>query len=436
MEKKFLRSLKDPDKLIYLIMLLSLIGSMVYFFVTGPATLSNSDDVGYLAGGLAFAKNGYIAVWIDAPTALIMPAMGLITGFAAKIFGDTPLYIISIRLLFILISCWTPLFFYRACAVHMPKWYALLTSLVFLFPTHLWANTLILTEAPYLLFFIMCIYYTFKMGESNEHKFLIRYCISFILALSFRANAVVMPAFTWIYLLLIRKYSLIELLRRLCILALASMILILPWTIRNYVRFQTFIPLTYGTHHPIMLGTYIGVGYPLDEELDYETNVDIPFQRDYAEYLDEAGNPKSSEYDCFLKHMRLKYVVDYRISEWMERDLGSFLYSYLIFKPLSMLNWVWYWGPGSFVEPIMGIFSKINILFCGIGFILSWLLKKRREVILFLGAMYVFNIYTISTAITTERYAAMNLPLRYIIAGIGIWLIVEAFKYLKQKKYS
>ena len=435
MKKTFLHIMKDPDKLVWLIVLLNLIGSLIFFWVIGPDALSSSDDVGYLDGGRFFVRSGYLAVWENAPTAAIMPAMAVITGLAASIFGEGTLYIASVKLLFILLGCLIPLFFYRGCTVFIPKWYALLTACAFLCPTHLWANGLVLTETPYLLFSTMCLYYTFQMGRSQEKKFLWRYCLSFLLALSFRANIVTMPIFTWIYLLLIRKYSIRELLRRLGTLVLVSMVLILPWTIRNYIQFQAFIPLTYGTYHPVNMGTYEGYGCPPDEELDYVRYVDEPFMEDYGHYFNEDGSCKDPEQDFFLGHMRLKYKAEYRISQWMERDLPGFLYSYLIYKPMSMLNWVWYWGPADhIVLPLMGILGKINLLLCGLGLCLSWILKQKREILLYLLGMYGINTYILATATVTARYASMNLPLRYMAAGVGIWLMVEAVRKLKTGK--
>ena len=342
MKKSFFAIFKDPDKLIWLIVILNLIGSLIFFAMIGPAALSSSDDTGYLDGGRFFAKSGHLAVWHDVPTASVMPAMPIITGFAASIFSNDTLYIASVKLLFIAMGCFTPLFFYRAAALLMPKWIALLCSGIFLCPTYTWMNTLVLTEAPYLLFSTMCLYYTFKMGEDDSKKYLWRYIAAFFFALSFRANIVIMPVFTWIYLLLRRKYSIKELLRRLCLLALVSMIMIVPWTIRNYIIFDEFIPLTYGTHHPMWTGSYEGVGYPLDEELDYETYAMQPYMEGYGHYFNEDGSYKEHDQSIFLDHMYLKYKFEYRIQQWAENDLGSLLYSYLIYKPMSMLNWIWY----------------------------------------------------------------------------------------------
>ena len=82
----------------------------------------------------------------------------------------------------------------------------------------------------------------------------------------------------------------------------------------------------------------------------------------------------------------------------------------------------------------MGIVGKLNFLLCAAAFVLSLILKKCREIVIYLGGMYVINIYILATATVTARYASMFLPLRYLISGIGIWLIVEAVKKLRSRR--
>lgn len=94
-----------------------------------------------------------------------------------------------------------------------------------------------------------------------------------MLALMLKANIGIYPLFAAIYLLVV-KYDFKVLLKQGLILACALLCFMIPWSIRNYIQFQAFIPLTYGSGNPKLLGTYQGEGYPADETLDYETNVE------------------------------------------------------------------------------------------------------------------------------------------------------------------
>ena len=87
-----------------------------------------------------------------------------------------------------------------------------------------------------------------------------------------------------------------KLLGKQCI-ALAAVVLcfILPCSVRNYLQFHAFIPLTYGAgNRERRSGTYQGEGYPADEgELDYVKYASTPVREDYAHVLlDENGEVK------------------------------------------------------------------------------------------------------------------------------------------------
>ena len=424
-----LKKYRDPDRFIFILIFLLFIERIAMFFIIGPDTISNSDDVAYLEGGKYFAKTGILSVWLEMPTALIMPAMPIVTGIASLIFGEGTAYLVSLKILWIITGCITPYFFYKILSCFVPKWYAILGASVFLLPNFAWMDNIILTETPYLLFATMCLYFTFKMGQSADKKYLTGYIIAFILGISFRANTITLPIFTAVYLLIKRKYSKKELLRRLLVFVCASMIFFVPWTIRNYIRFDAFIPLSYGASDPTFKGTYQGVGSPNDDTLDYKSNVEDVLHEEYADYFDEDGNLKNQDQFQYIKAQGTAIAVKYRISEWIKNNPADFLKSYLLIKPVSMLNWVWYWGPASdTVEPILNIISKINMLLCAAAAVLSLIRKKERLPVFFLGGMYVINLYILAMSYAIERYAAMLMPLRYMIGIIGIYLIADFAK--------
>ena len=437
MKESVFKKLKDPDKFIFFLIFLMLIERIVMFFIIGPTGISNSDDVGYLKGGMYFAKTGILSVWIDLPTALIMPAMPVITGIACKIFGETPAYLVSLKILWIAMGLFTPYFVYKIVSIFIPKWYGILAAAIFLLPNFAWMDNVILTETPYMLFNMMCLYYTFCMGRSKDKKYFFMYILSFLAALSFRANIVSMPIFTAIYLLLKKTYSGKELFKRLLVFACASMIFFVPWTIRNYIQFDAFIPLGYGAADPTLKGTYQGVGYPLDEELDYETNVKDVLMEQYAEYFDENGELKDGDQFQYIDNMEKGIKARYRIKYWLENNPVSFLKSYLLIKPFSVLNWVWYWGPAEAeVTQILSLISKINCVLCAAAVILSLIKKKLRLPVMYLAGMYVINLYIMAMSFAIERYGAQLMPLRYILSIMGIWLIAESVKEYRVKNFK
>jgi len=424
--------IKNPDNFIIVLIGLMLIERIVMFFIIGANTISQSDDVAYLAGGIYFAKTGIISVWDEMPTALIMPGMPFVTGLMSLLFGETTAYLVSLKIIWIILGCITPYFVYKSVAMFVPKWYGILAASSFLLPNIAWMDNVILTETPYLLFSTMCLYYTFIMGNDASIRYLYKYCTAFVLALLFRANILFMPIFTGVYLILSRKYKWTELLERTTILFVASLVLILPWTIRNYLRFDAFIPVSYGAYHPTLQGTYQGYGFPSDEELDYEQNVYAAVETKYPRYFNDDGTLRNEMHGQYIIHLGHKLKLEYRLAEWFKSDPVSLLVSYLIIKPVQMLNWSWYWGPYSdVVLNLLNITGKLNFVLCGISVILSIVLKKKREIVLFLTGMYFANLYIIAMSYAIERYAAIHMITRYMLACIGIYLIVEAIKYMK-----
>lgn len=435
MKNSFLKSLRDPDRFVLVLLGLVLLERIFLFFVIGPASISGSDDVGYLAGGLFFAETGMITVWEKVPTALIMPGMPLVTGLMALLFGESLAYLVSLKILWILMGCLTPWFVYKMVSLFVPRWYGILAAASFLLPNFAWMDNLILTETPYLLFSTMCLYYTFQMGESADRKYLRGYVLSFLLALFFRANILVMPVFTWAYLLLKRKYGWKELIRRLVVLAAVSLILLLPWTIRNAIRFDAFIPVSYGTYHPTMLGTYQGYGYPSDEELDYQTNVEEAVREVYPRYFNEDGSLKDPLQDQYITHLKHKLKLEYRLEQWWQKDPVSLLVSFLVIKPRTLLNWPWYWGTGhQIILPFLEGLGMVNFFLCAGTVLLSLVSRRKREICLFLTGYYFLNIYMIAMSCAIERYAALHMVTRYMLASIGIYLAVEAVKAWKARR--
>lgn len=435
MKNSFFKSLRNPDRFLFVLLGIALLERIFMFFLIGPEVISNSDDVAYLAGGLFFADTGMITVWDEMPTALIMPGMPIVTGLMALVFGESLAYLVSLKILWIAMGCLTPWFVYKSVSLFVPRWYGILAAACFLLPNFAWMDNLILTETPYLLFSTMCLYYTFQMGQDSDRKYLLSYVLSFLLALFFRANILVMPVFSAVYLLLTRRYGWKELFGRFLVLAAASLILILPWTIRNYIRFDAFIPISYGTYHPTLQGTYQGYGFPADEELDYQTHVEEAVYTEYPQYFNEDGSLKDPMQEQYVVHLKHKLKLEYRLRQWWEKDPVSLLLSYLVLKPLTVLNWPWYWGPcADTILPLYELFGKINFLLCAATVVLSLITKKKREICLFLTGLYFINIYIIAMSYAIERYAALHMVTRYMLVSIGLYLAVEAGKAWKGRR--
>lgn len=111
--------------------------------------------------------------------------------------------------------------------------------------------------------------------------------------------------------------------RQMGIAALVVLAFIVPWSVRNYIRFDHFIPLTYGAGNPKLLGSYQGDKAPLDEELDYQTNVYDKMPAEMKKYYADDGTlrPEYEGDGWYEDYMAAYYALeldgmkaDYRIS--------------------------------------------------------------------------------------------------------------------------
>ena len=428
-EKNKLLRFLESDRAIWLIVFLALAERMIMFFYIGSGELHNSDDVAYVQSGIVFAQTGVISIWNPMPTAKIMPAMPVVTGLLSMLFGEGDAYINSIRILWIALGCITPIVMYKACCIFLPRPYALFAAAAFLLPNWAWSDNSVLTETPYLLFYMLCFYGVLRLGEAEgDRRGLIFFVLGFMAALMFRPNILIFLPFAAAYLLFVKKKKPGMLVRPALCLAAALLVFVVPWSIRNYRIFGEFIPITSGSANPTLLGTYQGESAPADESLDYESNVYSIVREEFPEWFDEKGGLKEGEGQEAVVERMERLKTGYRLRAWFERDPKGLLWTYLASKPACMLNWVWIWLPVPELYNALRLISQINLALCALTALYSLFSKKFRPMVLWLGTTYAINIYIIALSFASERYAAMFMPLRYILAAIGLYLAVDFIK--------
>lgn len=368
----------------------------------------------------------------DVLSAQIMPGMTFLIAFMALIFGVGSKLIISLKILWLVMGLLTIYIVYKTIKLYSNQYIAAISCLFFLAADYIWMDNLILTETPYILLFSLLIYHTLKLSMKANKKDFILIVIYYILAVFIRPTIGIFPIFLFVFLIL-KKYNFKLLIRQCIIAGIILLLCLIPWTYRNYKIFNHFIPLTYGTGNPLLLGTYQGSGYPTDEELDYVKNVDEKMPAEMKYYLQ---NPNKKDY--MTKYYSLEYdglKAKYRMHEWWNKDKVSMLKSYLIYKPLQNFDNYFYW------DTIMGISGnqlnvvrKVEIILFVISSILIFINKKRIKEWLFLILTYGSQIAIYSYTFAFSRYAISMFFIRYIIIGIGILSFCEIYKSRRGKR--
>lgn len=433
MKKDKIKKFIKENWCILIVLLLSIILHIFATIDLGINYTINSDDASYIESGITFIKTGKITMH-GVISAQIMPGMTFLIGFISLIFGTGTVFMYALKILWALMGIGTIYVVYKTIRLYSNKYISTIPCIFFLAIDYIWMDNMILTETPYIFLFSLLVYHTLKLALNPNKKDYILIVLYYIMAVFIRPNIGLYPVFLFIYLLL-KKYD-FKLLMKQCVIAgMILIITLIPWTYRNYKVFGKFIPLTYGTGNPLLLGTYQGVGYPLDEELDYVKNVDEKMDDEMKHYLD---NPDEKDY--MTRFYLLEYdgmKAKYRMNEWWKKDKKSMLKSYLFYKPIENFYNYFYWDTVLNVSSKFIVLTrKIDIVMFLISSIIILIDKKKFKEWLFIILVYGSQIVLYSYTFAFSRYAISMFYLRYIIIGIGLGILFKKIKLWRSKNES
>jgi len=230
----------------------------------------NSDDIGYIVSGKRLLEEKILTMH-GVVSAQIMPGLSiLIAGFAA-LFGKGVWLFAALKMFWFLLGILIIVYTYKLIyLLTSNKTISALCCLFFLGADYIWINNLILTETPFILCFILLVYYAILLERNRQQKKYFYLLVTFyIISLMIRPNNALFPLFFLIFILL-KKYDIKLLVKQGLIAGLILSCFIIPWSVRNYNLFDKFIPLTYGTGNPLLLGTYQCSFSPSDQLFNYD----------------------------------------------------------------------------------------------------------------------------------------------------------------------
>ena len=425
-KKDFLSFMKE-NKAALIVLFLLLVLRLMTLYSLGFTYSLESDDAAYIESGIQFARTGTITMHDDYPSAQIMPGMTVLIGIFVLLFGEGKLLWISLKVLWILMGLGTAWLIYKSVCLFVPKWCGIIGMLPLFRADFIWMDNLILTETPFMFALTAMVYYTLRMGKQPGFRYFWPCAIAYMAGLMLKANIALYPLFALIYLLVV-KYDRKLLAKQCVVLAGIVLCFVIPWSIRNYIHFHAFVPLTYGAGNPTLLGTYQGEQYPSDNELDYETNVEQVAKEKYADYYDENGEVLP-QYQRYVSLQKDAIKAKYRQQAWWDTDYKKMLYSYGVIKPQMMIESVFYWDT-VFNQPLEALqqIQRVDLYLCIASLIAAFVLKRHRKPLLFVTAAYLGNIYIYSMTYAFSRYNASLMSMRFILIGIGAGLLVSLLK--------
>lgn len=410
-------------KAAFIVLGLLLVMRLLALYSLGFTYSLESDDLSYIESGIRFARTGTITMHNEYPSAQIMPGMTVLIGLFVLVFGEGKLLWVALKLLWFLMGLGTAWYIYRCVSLFLPKWCGVLGMLPLFRADFIWMDNLILTETPFMLALTAMVYYTLRMGKEPGFRWFWPCAAAYMAGLLLKANVALYPLFALVYLL-VAKYDRKLLAKQCLVLAGVVLCFVIPWSARNYIQFHAFVPLTYGAGNPTLLGTYQGMGYPADEALDYEANVEEPAREKYAAYYGEDGQVEP-QYQRYVSLQKDGMKAAYRQQVWWDTDYKQMLYSYGVMKPQMMIESIFYWDT-VFDQPAETLkdVQRIDLFLCAAALVAALVLKKYRKPMLFLTAVYVGNIYIYAMTYAFSRYNASMMSLRFIMVGMGAGLLV------------
>jgi len=204
-------------------------------------------------------------------------------------------------------------------------------------------------------------------------------------------------------------------LRRLVLFVLGAVIVIAPWTIRNYIRLGALVPLRTAFAYNVWRGNHVGATGTIR---NFEgRNLDETLPRDYAEYIEAHMVPDEVQRDRFFAAEVGKFIVEHPGSYL--RLCAARLWFYGWRDPTHPLTAsIWYLGPWLLLL-ILAIMGLVSIRRDGRKWSL-WLLQIAGFTLLF------------SLTVVVPRYRMPLYPAMFLLAAMGVNALVRGFQRNKK----
>ncbi|WP_449537829.1 glycosyltransferase family 39 protein [Ferdinandcohnia sp. Marseille-Q9671] len=408
LEHQKLHSILNKKNIIFFILLIGFFLRAYALYKYGLNLSLNSDDAGYTRSAMVLLEK-FMLIYHDpnAPTVHIMPGQTFLLAVVFFIFGQGDLGIYAAKFVMIMLGLSSIYGIYLIGKQILSENAGLIAAfLLAIFIPQILTDNLLLTESPFTAFSIYMIYFSLKLAESKKMTDFYLLMLFYFLAIYFRPTIALYPFILLVYLLL-KKYPLKLAVKQFSIAFVLLLLILGPWWIRNYMHFDTFIPLTGGSGNPLLLGTFQGIGFPYDET--------------YDDIVDKVNNahPNADAYEI-MKYQ--EEIAKDRLAEWWSTDKKSFIYTFAVLKPKILWETQFYW-----IE-IFGVkgewIQKVNpfILLASLaGMLISFLLSRSRwKEFLFLGLFLLYFTYINSFYFAYDRYNLPLMPLIFLFIGFGI----------------
>ena len=403
----------------YWLLLIVLTGFLLRFGVIvnyGSEISLNSDDMGYVKSALTLLETGMLTYHSpDVPTVHIMPGQSFLLAFIFLLFGKGAFGLLMGKFIFILLGTINILIVYKIGKIIGNTFIGLMSAaMLAIFIPQVLTDNLFITETPFMLAFLLLVYYSIKLAHEPENwKFFFILMVSYFAAIMFKATIALYPVLLLLYFIL-KKYPIKIGLKQFGVAVVMMLLILGPWWARNYVQFGDFIPLTGGGGNPLLLGTYQGAG--------------INYGKPYLETVQVVRDqyPLKGQY----AHINLQIQNDIakeRINIWWADDKKSFLESYLKIKPIIQWKTQFYWIEIYDISKslIQNIHQHIVNLSIFSILLLVFMRHRWREYVLIVSIVF-YNLILNSIYFAFPRYNQPLMFILFIVLSTAIFVLYQS----------
>ena len=376
----------------------------------------NNDDVKYIRSAKVLLNEGMFTYKKpDVSTVFIMPGLPFTIAFFIAIFGNVA-GIVAFRIFqAILQTLCLALAFFIGRKIFNSKVGIVSMILTLFYLVDIWASNMFLTETIFKFLFLTMFYFILFALEEKKTKYYIVAGICFALSLLYRPPVALLPLVI-IIMWIKYKYTFKECLKYTGIVALITVLVMSPWWIRNYNRFNMFIPFTLSSGNPMWLGSYIDNnrgGDPL-KGTKYDT-----FRIENIEKETKPGMNKE-----IIANLKEVDRAKNRISAHFEQRPLKTLRWYLIGKPAHLFKYPFYWF--KVARPYVYVYHAVLIALSAIGFIIY--LRNRSLNATFMMLTILYFVITAIPFVNFSRYYYHLMTFNIILASLTICKTIDFIK--------
>lgn len=301
---------KLEPAILIMLFIMALIFRLIYVFKMEHAPLV-TDAYNYDVMTRQFLDKGFLGYLSDKPNAIVTPGYPLFLALIYRIFGYSSEIgpIMHVRVVQAILGALSCIIVYFIGKHIKNKRTGLIAAVLYtIYPTYLWATTLVLTETLFNFFLLLYVYFQLRVFETWKMSDALLCGFTFVLAVMVRPLIFPLLIVPFAYMYIIKKdKKVIEVFKY---TAAAVLVVMIPWWLRNIITMKKFILLATQTGNPLIAGTF-----------PYYTDIDL------SKYEVENQVKAGLKYiiEGFIKQPVL-YLKWYTIGKWKHMFMNIWFY--------------------------------------------------------------------------------------------------------------